>query len=46
MRNEVKAGIVAAVLIMGVAVLFRSVLNKPQDVVPLFMIPAFVYMGT
>jgi len=41
-----KAAIVTAVLVMGIAVLFRSVLNKAQDVVPLFMIPAFVYMGT
>ena len=45
MRNELKAAIVTAVLIIGIAVLFRSVLNKAQDVVPLFLIPAFVYMG-
>jgi len=43
MRSEMKAAIVTAVLIMGIAVLFRSVLNKAQDVVPLFMVPAFVY---
>lgn len=45
MKDEVKAGIVAAVLIMGVAVLFSSVLNKPQNVVPLFLVPAFLYAG-
>ena len=43
MRSEMKAAIATAVLIMGIAVLFRSVLNKAQDVVPLFMVPAFVY---
>ena len=45
MRNEIKAAIVTAVLIMGIAVLFRSVLNKAQDVVPLFLVPAFLYVG-
>jgi hypothetical protein len=45
MRNEIKAAIVTAVLILGIAVLFRSVLSKPQDVVPLFLIPVFLYAG-
>lgn len=45
MRNETRAGIVAAVLIIGVAVLFGSVLNRPQNVVPLFLVPAFLFAG-
>lgn len=45
MKNELKAGIVAAILIIGIAVLFRSMLDKPQNVVPLFLVPAFLYAG-
>jgi hypothetical protein len=45
MKNEFKAGILAAGLIMIVAVLFSSVLNKSQEVVPLFLVPAFLYAG-
>jgi hypothetical protein len=36
---------VAAVLTLGVAVVFRSALGKPQDVVPLYLVPVFLYMG-
>ena len=45
MKNEFRAGIVAAVLIMVVAVLFSAVLNKSQNVVPLFLVPAFLFAG-
>ena len=45
MKNEFKAGIVAAILIMGVAVLFSSVLNRSQNVIPLFLVPAFLFAG-
>lgn len=45
MKNNVKSGLVAAILIMGVAILFSGVLNKPSDVVPLFLVPAFLYAG-
>ena len=45
MRDEIKASIVTAVLVLGIAVLFRSVLGKPQDVVPLFLVPFFLYAG-
>lgn len=45
MKDEFKAGIVAAILIMGVAVLFSSVLNRSQNVIPLFLIPALLYAG-
>jgi len=36
---------VTAVLTLVVAVVFRSVLNEPQDVVPLFLVPIFLYTG-
>jgi hypothetical protein len=45
MKNEFKAGILAALLIMAVAILFSGVLNKSQEVVPLFLVPAFLYAG-
>ena len=45
MKNEFKAGVVAAILIMAVAVLFSSVLNRSQNVVPLFLVPAFLFAG-
>ena len=45
MKKEFKAGIVAAALIMGVAILFSGILNRSQDVVPLFLVPAFLYAG-
>ncbi len=45
MRNEIKASLVTLVLVLGIAVLFRSVLGKPQDVVPLFLVPLFLYTG-
>lgn len=45
MRDEVKAAIVTAVLIFAFAIVFKSVLAKPQNVVPLFLVPAFFYFG-
>lgn len=36
---------VTAVLTLVVAVVFRSVLNEPQDVVPLLLVPIFLYTG-
>ena len=36
---------ITAVLTLGVAVVFRSVLNEPQDVVPLLLVPVFLYTG-
>ncbi|MBN1153217.1 MAG: hypothetical protein JXA58_08395, partial [Dehalococcoidia bacterium] len=31
--------------IMSVAVLFSAVLNRSQNVVPLFLVPAFMFAG-
>ena len=45
MKNEFKAGILTAILIVAVAVLFSAVLNKSQSVVPLFLVPAFLFAG-
>jgi len=45
MKTETKAAIVAAVLTMGIAFVFTSVLHKSQDVVPLFLVPILLYAG-
>jgi hypothetical protein len=45
MRQELKAPLITAILILGIAVLFRTVLGKPSEVVPLFLVPAFLYVG-
>ena len=45
MINKLAIPIVSAVLALAVAVVFRSVLNEPQDVVPLFLVPIFLYTG-
>jgi len=45
MKDEFRAGIVAAILIMAVAVLFSAVLNRSQNVIPLFLVPAFLFAG-
>jgi len=37
--------VVTAVLTLAVAIIFRSVLNEPQGVVPLFLVPIFLYTG-
>ena len=36
---------ITVVLTLAVAVVFSSVLNEPQDVVPLFLVPVFLYTG-
>lgn len=36
---------VTAVLTLAVAIIFRSVLNEPQNVVPLFLVPILLYTG-
>jgi len=45
MIEKLAMPIVSAALALAVAVVFRSVLNEPQDVVPLFLVPIFLYMG-
>ncbi len=45
MRNEIRAAIVAALLTMGIAFVFTSVLRTPQNVVPLFLVPVLLYAG-
>ncbi|MCK9356450.1 MAG: hypothetical protein M0R22_04785 [Dehalococcoidia bacterium] len=45
MKNETRAAIVAAVLTIGIVFVFTSVLHKSQDVVPLFLVPVFLYAG-
>jgi hypothetical protein len=45
MRDEVKAAIVTVVLIIAVVVVFTLVLSKPQNVVPLYLVPVFAFFG-
>jgi hypothetical protein len=45
MRKELKAPLITAILILGIAVLFQAVLDKPSEVVPLFLVPALLYVG-
>jgi len=45
MTDEAKASIISAVLMIGVAVLFATVLHKTQNVVPLFLVPLFLFAG-
>ncbi len=45
MKNETRAAIVAAVLTLGIVFVFTDVLHKSQDVVPLFLVPIFLYAG-
>ena len=45
MRNEIRAAIVTALLTMGIAFVFTSVLRTSQNVVPLFLVPVLLYAG-
>jgi hypothetical protein len=45
MRDEVKAAVVTAVLLLACAIVFKGVLAKSQNVVPLFLVPLFFYFG-
>ena len=45
MKDETKIAIVAAVLVVGLAIVFKSVIHKPLDVTPLYLIPPCLYVG-
>ena len=45
MRDEIKTAIITAVLVMGLVIIFKNVIDKPLDVVPLFLIPTLLYVG-
>ena len=45
MRSTIVPAIVTGVLIMMIAVVFRSILHKSIDVVPLYLVPIFFYIG-
>jgi hypothetical protein len=48
MREKIGAYVpegTVVILTLGVAVVFRSLLQKPQDVVPLCLVPAFFYIS-
>ena len=45
MKDEIKTAIVAAVLMIGLVVLFKNVIHKPLDVTPLYFVPMLLYIG-
>ncbi len=45
MRNEIRAAVVTAILTSAIAFVFTSVLHTSQNVVPLFLVPVFLYVG-
>ena len=45
MKDETKILIVAFVLPLLLAIFFKNVVHKPQDVVPLILIPIFFWIG-
>jgi hypothetical protein len=45
MKDETKILIVAFVLPLLLAIFFKNIVHKPQDVVPLFLIPIFLWTG-
>jgi len=45
MIEKVVMPTLTAVLTLAVVVVFHSFLNEPQDVVPLFLVPIFLYIG-
>jgi hypothetical protein len=45
MKEETKLGIVTAVLIMALAIFFKNVIHKPSDVISLFLIPMYLFIG-
>jgi hypothetical protein len=45
MRRAFIPAIVTAVLILAIVVVFKNILHKPSEVVPLFLVPALLYIG-
>ena len=45
MTEKLVIPIVSVVLALAVAVVFRNILNVSQNVVPLFLVPIFLYVG-
>jgi hypothetical protein len=45
MRNEIRAAVATAILTSAIAFVFTSVLHASQSVVPLFLVPVFLYAG-
>ena len=45
MKDEIKTAIVTAVLMIGLIIIFKNVIYKPLNVVPLYFVPVFLYIG-
>jgi len=45
MKDETKTLIVTFVLLLLLVIFFKNVVHKPIDVVPLYLIPIFLWIG-
>jgi len=45
MKDETKTAIVVFVLLLLLVIFFKNVVHKPIDVVPLYLIPVFLWIG-
>lgn len=45
MKDETKTAIVVFVLLLLLVIFFKNVVHKPTDVVPLYLIPIFLWIG-
>jgi len=45
MKDETKTTIVTFVLLLLLVIFFKNVVHKPIDVVPLYLIPIFLWIG-
>jgi len=45
MKDETKTAIVVFVLLLLLVIFFKNVVHKPIDVVPLYLIPIFLWIG-
>jgi hypothetical protein len=45
MKDETKTTIVVFVLLLLLVIFFKNVVHKPIDVVPLYLIPIFLWIG-
>lgn len=44
-RHHLFRAVITGALIIGIAVVFRNVLHKSPDMVPLYLVPIFFYIG-
>ena len=45
MKEDTKILLVALILPLLIAIFFKNIVHKPQDVVPLFLVPTLLWIG-